>query len=137
MKLKNLLEEHKATIKKYDKTFEIFANPSRANMRDLRKEENLASWTGENLAKRFIVDFKGEKIYVFSAELLHSHVAKELNIPYGKYLIPKEQKFYFGDGEIKGRKIIIDKKSELNLVKKMKIKEMMEMDWLSKYLEFV
>jgi len=72
MKLKELLEEWKATIKYFKWSYDIFVNPDSKEMRELKKEGDV----------RWIIDFKKKNIYVFSSELVHDLAAEELGIPY-------------------------------------------------------
>jgi len=115
MKLKDFFEEWKATIKFLGEVYEIFVNPTRKDLRDIKIASDVA---------RYIIDFEKKKLYVFSAELMHIAVAKELGIPYD--FNKKIKGYKFGEGYIKDDMIIYTVSGEAKGFKEK---------WLEKYFK--
>jgi hypothetical protein len=105
-----LKEDWKSSILVKGKTKEIFVNPSWIEMKKVSVGNEL----------RYIIDLENKKLYVFSPEVLHISVAKELGIPY-KFDFSKH---VFGVGNISMGKLSSD-----NRLKKINKKY----DWLWKY----
>jgi len=99
MKLKELLEEWKASVKySSKKSYDIFVNPDSKELRDLGRSEK------ENYI-RYIIDFKKKKLYIFSSELVHDLASTELGIPYD--FNHKVVDYKFGEAFIKNGKIML------------------------------
>jgi len=85
----SLKEEWKDSIKVDDETYEIFINPTKRELLDLRKETDYV---------RFIIDVKKMEILVWNADLFHKNVSDKFELPYN---YPKATKDYiYGEGGI-------------------------------------
>lgn len=81
MKLKNYLQEEFLTYeKKENKTYGIYKNPNRKEIRELVKEENILPITLKREGKykkffsfRFIADKETKNVYVFNYNFLHDY----------------------------------------------------------------
>lgn len=118
MKLKELLEEFKTTIKDLTsgEHYDIFVNPNSKEMDEIKKS---------NLYKsaRYIIDFKRKKIYIFSIEVVHRVVADVLKIPYDEH---GNKRYFFDGGLIQDGKI-------LNASSGKRFKQ----EWMKKYFKFI
>jgi len=129
MKIKELLEKL-TFVKERERTFNIYINPSMQERRNLNKEIDYT-------AIRFIVDLKEKKIYMFSSEILHRTVARDLGIPYSEEQFTKTSRYFFDIADLENGKVLMSSMSfghNKELVYDKKI--LQKHKWLDKYLEW-
>lgn len=128
MKLREICEEFVDAVKVFSKEYhEIFRNPS------LKELQNVLA---DNLAIRFIIDFRKQNIYVFNEYLLHSTASRKLGVDYN-YPNWDNRDYAFGVGVIHLGKIKENLSTlDTSTTRKFEIAEGKH-EWLKKYFVFI
>jgi hypothetical protein len=120
MTFKALMEELVAKVKPFEGLeYNIYKNPGKQEIDEAKKHLDGAI--------RYIVDFKGKNVYVFTASLLHSDASRKLNIDYND-----KENYFFG---------IAEKVNGINFIKNWCVsgynKKIFKKDWnfCKKYID--
>lgn len=127
MKLKQFVEEWTDTIKSEKEVYEIFKNPTKAEIRKLIMDD-------EDL--RFFAHAPSKSIYVFAGNLLHCYASKKIKIAKDYMDNPD---VIGGTVEFKGNKLVVSYVHDIELkITEKKIKEKLRRDWsfIDKYFSF-
>ena len=107
MRLETFVEEYNDMLKFGGDNFTIFVNPTPKELREIVHENDIGEPSNEI---RFIVDFKDEKLYAFGVDLMHYIASSKLGIEYNYTSYNRDERHFFGIGELKNGKLTTELK---------------------------